>query len=236
MQLEGFWKELYDEVNGQTFLDHPIYTDMAAGTLKKATIAEMLAQIKYCVTEGISSLALIIPLVPRPLKAELAENIYGELAGTPKVPSHWELALRTGAAAGYSEDDIDARPMMPETKIYPDTVAAYAGEGKWVEALSFVAIGIEDLFHEFSAKTAAVLRKNYGFDDAAAFYFDVHVEADEEHGRTGWNAAMAHATTDAAKQSVRRASLQGRNMWWNMYSAVYEKEEGKPAPRLTLDS
>jgi glycerophosphoryl diester phosphodiesterase len=43
------------------------------------------------------------------------------------------------------------------------------------------------------------------------------------------------ATTDEQQQRVRQAALEGRNMWWNMYSAVYEKGEGKPAPRLSFD-
>lgn len=235
MKMNGFWGDLHAEVNANSFLKHPLYDDLADGRLSRETIAEMLAQIKYCVTEGIGSLALIIPQVPRPLKAELAANLYGELAGTPEVPSHWALALRTGAAAGFSEESIDARPMMAETKVYPDTVAAYANRGQWLEALCFVAIGIEDLFHEFSSQAAVALRDHYGFDDHATLYFDAHVGADEEHGATGWDAAMANATTDEQQQRVRQAALEGRNMWWNMYSAVYEKGEGKPAPRLRFD-
>ena len=235
MNLNGFWGDLHAEVNQYSFLKHPVYNDLAQGALGRETIAELLAQIKYCVTEGISSLALIIPQVPRALKQELAANLFGELTGTSAVPSHWELALRTGAAAGYSEESIDARPMLPETKIYPDTVSAYAVRGQWLAALSFVAIGIEDLFHEFSGETAGALRKHYGFDDRATLYFDAHVETDEEHGATGWEAAMTFAITDEQKQGVRRAALEGRNMWWNMYSAVYEQGEGKPAPRLRFD-
>ena len=158
MKLEGFWADLQKEVHTRSFDQHPIYTEMAVGRLKRASIAEMMAQIKYCVTDGIPSLTLIIPQVSRSLKAELAANLYGEITGTPEVPSHWELALRAGAAAGYSKEDIDSRPMLAETKVYPDTVSAYAIRGQWVEALSFITIGIEDLFSDWCAKTSKAVR------------------------------------------------------------------------------
>ncbi len=236
MAQDSFWTELREEIQSESVSNHPLYVDLVEGRLRRATIAELCAQLKYTVLDGISSLSLIIPQAPRLLKKELAENLFGELCGTPEEPSHWELALRAGAAAGYSQEDIDARPMLPETKIYPDTVSAYAIRGAWLEALSFVSLGIEDMFTEFCDGVAKGLKQHYGYDDDQAFYFSVHVEADEAHAATGWEAASAFATTDEKKQSVRRASLEGRNMWWNMYSAIYRKGEGKDAPVLRLDA
>ena len=234
MTKDAFWTDLRREIQSQSVAKHPLYVGIVEGKLKRSTIAELCAQLKYTVTDGISSLALIVPQVPRPLKKELAENLFGELAGTPEEPSHWELALRAGAAAGYSEADIDGRPMLPETKIYPDTVAAYAMRGKWIEALSFVALGIEDMFTEFCAGVAKGLVQHFGYDGRQAQYFSVHVGADEVHAETGWHTARAHAKAEDQMQSVRRASLEGRNMWWNMYSAIYEAGEARKAPWLRL--
>jgi len=234
MTEDDFWEALRAEIDEHPLTHHPVYHGIVDGSLKKETIGELCAQLRYTVTDGISSLALIIPQAPRPIKKELAGNLFGELHGTRKAPSHWELALRTGAAAGFTEDELDNRPMLAETKIYPDTVAAYAMRGQWTEALSFVAIGIEDLFTAFCDGVTKGLKEHYGFSDEQAFYFSVHIAADEEHAATGWNAARDYATTDEKKQSIRRASLEGRNMWWNMYSAVYEKGENKDCPRLQL--
>ncbi len=236
MSQDPFWSDLREEIQSQSVANHPICVGMVDGGLKRETIAELCAQLKFTVLDGISALSLIVPQAPRHLKKELAENLFGELCGTPDEPSHWELALRAGAAAGFTEDDIDARPMMPETKIYPDTVTGYAMTGKWIEALSFVSLGIEDMFTEFCAKTTRGLTMNYGYDEHTVFYFSVHVGADEHHAETGWEVAKAYATTDERKASVRRAALEGRNMWWNMYSAVYRHGEGKDAPTLRLDS
>jgi pyrroloquinoline quinone (PQQ) biosynthesis protein C len=234
MAGKDFWKSLRSEILTHSVADHPITNAIAAGKAKRETIAELCAQLKYCVIEGIGSLGLIIPQVPRELKRELAGNIFGELHGTRKVPSHWELALDSGAAAGFGRDDIDGRPMMAETKVYPDTVSAYAARGKWLEALCFVALGAEDPFPVFCDKVTKGLKKHYGYDDRQALYFSVHVAADEEHAETGWSFAAENAKTEAARQGVRRAALEGRNMWWNMYSAIYEKCEGKKAPWLRL--
>jgi len=230
----GFWDNLRTEVGEHPLTEHPIYRCIVDGSLKKETIGELCAQLRYTVTDGISSLALIIPQVPRPIKKELAGNLFGELHGTRKAPSHWELALRTGAAAGFTEDELDNRPMLAETKIYPDTVSAYAMRGQWTEALSFVAIGIEDPFTAFCDGVTKGLKEHYGFSDEQVLYFSVHIDADEEHAATGWNAAKDYAKTEEQKQSIRRASLEGRNMWWNMYSAVFEKGEGSDCPRLRL--
>lgn len=235
METMRFWTALRKEIQTQSLTQHPLYTDLVEGRLRRSTIAELCAQLKYTVTDGISSLALIIPQVPRPLKKELAENLFGELCGTPEEPSHWELALRAGAAAGYSEQEIDARPMLPETKLYPDTVSAYAMRGAWPEALSFVALGIEDLFTEFCDGVTRGLKNHYGYNDHQAQYFSVHIEADEAHAETGWDAARTYGTTEEKRRSIRRASLEGRNMWWNMYAAVYEMGEEKPCPRLRLE-
>jgi pyrroloquinoline-quinone synthase len=234
MDSDAFWTNLRSDIQAQSIIKHPLYLELLDGRLKPATIAELCAQFKYTVTDGIGSLSLIIPQAPRNVKRELAENLFGELAGTPDVPSHWELALRAGAAAGYTEAAIDERPMFPETKIYPDTVSAYAMRGRWLEALSFVALGIEDMFTTFCAGAARALRQHYGFSDRQAAYFDVHVGADEVHAETGWQTARAHAATPEECQSVRRAAMEGRNMWWNMHSAVYEAGEGRPAPTLRL--
>ena len=228
MAENGFWDNLRDEIAEYPLTDHLIYRGIVDGSLKRETIGELCAQLRYTVTDGISSLALIIPQVPRPIKKELA----GELHGTRMAPSHWELALRTGAAAGFTEDELDNRPMLAETKIYPDTVSAYAMRGQWTEALCFVAIGIEDLFTAFCDGVTRGLKEHYGFSDEQAFYFSVHIAAGEEHAATGWNAAKDYAKTDERKQSIRRASLEGRNMWWNMYSAVFEKAESRDCPRL----
>ena len=236
MTTDTFWTDLREEIQSESVVNHPIYIDLVNGALKPNTIAELCAQLKHTVEEGISSLSLIIPQAPRHTRMELAENLFGELTGTPEVPSHWELAIRAGAAAGFSEEDVDARPMIPETKVYPDTVSAYAMRGRWVEALSFVSMGIEDMFTEFCDGVTKGLIAKYGYTEAQASYFAVHVGADEVHAETGWNTAAAHATTPEQKASVRRAALEGRNMWWNMYSAVYKMGEGKDAPTLRLDA
>jgi pyrroloquinoline quinone (PQQ) biosynthesis protein C len=228
--VDPVWSALKAELSKKSITEHPLYVDLMAGRLGRATLAELCAQLKYTVTDGIACLALIIPQAPRELQKELAANLYGELTGTVEVPSHWELALRAGAAAGFTEGDIDARPMRPETKVYPDTVSAYAMRGAWLEALSFVAVGIEDMFTTFCDGAARSVQQHYGYSPAQAQYFAAHVGADEEHSELGWEMAERHATSDARRRAVRRAALEGRTMWWNMHSAVYEAGEGKAAP------
>jgi pyrroloquinoline quinone (PQQ) biosynthesis protein C len=235
MKMDPFWAELRAELSKRSVTEHPLYLDLVKGTLGRPTLAELCAQLKYTVTDGIACLALIVPQAPRELKKELAENLFGELTGTPEVPSHWELALRAGMAAGFSEADIDRRPMLPETKIYPDTVSAYAMRGAWLEALSFVALGIEDMFTRFCDGAAKAVQEHYGYTEPQALYFSAHVGADEAHSELGWEMAAEHARTDEKRQSVRRAAHEGRTMWWNMHSAVYEAGEKKRAPWLRVE-
>ena len=234
MNADQFWDELRGEIQSRSVSHHPLYEDLVDGSLRRETIAELCAQLKYAVLDGISSLSTIIPQAPRHIKKELAANLFGELCGTPAEPSHWELALKAGAAAGYSMENIDARPIMAETQLYPDTVARYARRGGWLEALSYVSLGIEDMFTEFCDGVSRGLVEHYGYSDADAYYFSVHVSADEVHAATGWDAARQYAEDDGHRRRIRIAALEGRNMWWNMYSAVYDKGEGKLAPRLSL--
>ena len=174
------------------------------------------------------------PIYKDLVAGSLQRETIAELCGTVAEPSHWELALKAGAAAGFSEENIDARPIMAETRLYPETVAIYTARGGWLEALSYVSLGIEDMFTEFCDGVSRGLVEHYGYSDADAFYFSVHVGADEVHAATGWDAAREYAEDDAHRQRIRRAALEGRNMWWNMYSAVYDKGEGGTAPRLSL--
>lgn len=235
MNADQFWDELRGEIQSRSVSHHPLYKDLVDGSLRRETIAELCAQLKYAVLDGISSLSTIIPQAPRHIKKKLAANLFGELCGTPAEPSHWELALKAGAAAGYSLENIDARPIMAETRLYPDTVALYARRGGWLEALSYVSLGIEDMFTEFCDGVSRGLVEHYGYSDADAYYFSVHVGADQVHSATGWDAARQYAEDDDHRRRIRIAALEGRNMWWNMYSAVYDKGEGGTAPRLRLE-
>ena len=96
MTTDTFWADLREEIQSEAVVNHPIYIDLVNGALKPNTLAELCAQLKHTVEEGISSLSLIIPQAPRHTRMELAENLFGELTGTPEVPSHWELAIRAG--------------------------------------------------------------------------------------------------------------------------------------------
>ena len=80
----------------------------------------------------------------------------------------------------------------------------------------------------------AKIASHGGSLDDQATYFSVHMGADEIHVETGWHTVSAYATTEEKKWSVRKASLEDRNMWWNMHSAVYKLGEGKDAPTLQL--
>ena len=66
----AFWDKLRREVNQKPLTAHPIFTDLTKGKLKRETIAELCAQLKYTVLDGIGSLALIVPQAPRPIKKE----------------------------------------------------------------------------------------------------------------------------------------------------------------------
>jgi pyrroloquinoline quinone (PQQ) biosynthesis protein C len=124
--------------------------------------------------------------------------------------------------------------MSLETKTYPDTVSAYALRGGWLEALSFVALGIEDMFSTLCDGAAKALKQRYGWTDAQVAYFAVHVGADIEHSETGWNTAVRprdHGGEEAERQA---AALEVRTMWWNMHSAVYNLNESREAPLLRV--
>ena len=64
MSQETFWTDLRREIQSESVVSHPIYTDLINGKLKKGAIAELCAQLKHTVEEGISSLSLIIPRSP----------------------------------------------------------------------------------------------------------------------------------------------------------------------------
>ena len=78
MTTDTFWTDLREEIQSEAVVNHPIYIDLVNGALKPNTIAELCAQLKHTVEEGISSLSLIIPQAPRHTRMELAENLFGE--------------------------------------------------------------------------------------------------------------------------------------------------------------
>ena len=61
MNADVFWDELRDEIQSQSVSNHPLYKELVAGSLQRETIAELCAQLKYAVLDGISSLSTIIP-------------------------------------------------------------------------------------------------------------------------------------------------------------------------------
>ena len=61
MTTDTFWADLREEIQSEAVVNHPIYIDLVNGVLKPNTLAELCAQLKHTVEEGISSLSLIIP-------------------------------------------------------------------------------------------------------------------------------------------------------------------------------
>jgi pyrroloquinoline-quinone synthase len=93
----------------------------------------------------------------------------------------------------------------------------------WIESAAGMHIGMESQMPTMAAKILPALREKYGLTDHELRFFDVHYEADQEHGSRIYDLVGKYATTPEIQEAVKQAVREGTQKRWLYYDGVYVK-------------
>lgn len=92
-------------------------------------------------------------------------------------------------------------------------VAELLKDGRWLEAVSFLLIGMEMNF----GKVCALLSERFsglGYAARDLVFFEAHTHADEKHAREALDIVLDRAVDLAAQQACLDAAQAGARDWW----------------------
>ncbi len=218
---EAFKAELKQIVDSRHCIHHPLVEAWAAGTLPKEVLGRW-AQEHYHFTKDLQAfLATTYANCPHPdARAAILENLTEE--EDPADP-HINILLSFAAACGVSPEEIKASKPLPTTWGLKDWLTRISTRQSWIESAAGMHIGMESQMPTMAAKILPALREKYGLTDHELRFFDVHYEADQEHGSRIYDLVGKYATTPEIQEAVKQAVREGTQKRWLYYDGVYVK-------------
>jgi pyrroloquinoline-quinone synthase len=137
-------------------------------------------------------------------RTEIAENIAEEHGRFVPGKDHPALWRRFAEALGVTAAEVEAHERRPAARAFYQRLRAICDERPWVEGMAAVGIGIEAGVPALFSAMLPILRERYGLPEDALEFFDIHVRADEDHGRRAIDLVRKYATTDEQQAGVQR--------------------------------
>lgn len=159
----------------------------------------------------------------------LVENImeeegFVEEGGFPAA-KHVELLLDFGEACGKSRQEIK------DAQTNGELMAGLLGLQSWCavqstkpthEAIAGLLVGLESQVPQIYKRTTPPLVEKYGFAEKDITFFRLHIVADTEHGRRGYEIVERLADTDEKQQACLRAVREAGLMRRLYLDALYD--------------
>jgi pyrroloquinoline-quinone synthase len=206
---------LTEAIVGRHLLAHPFYRRWEAGSLSEGELAAYAEQYRHIERALPVTLAAIAEALPPGRARELVEANLADELESPEA--HAELFESFAAAAGA----------VPEAAATPSTAALLALVRTATATDPGAALAMVAAYEVQAADIAASksdgLRRHYGFDEEATFFWDVHRTQEKDHA--GWS-MEALAEVGADPDLVQAAAMLSADSWWLFLS---EREELAPA-------
>ena len=147
------------------------------------------------------------PVVPdKRIYRAIGRNLAGEM-GYIREAEHYTLYVQMLDGVGISLREVQSHTPLPST------LGAAAAIGYFCRSSFEEGLGAFGLAVEMQVPGRAVgaeviyraLRDHYGLDDRTLEFYEVHVEAEDEHGENAMTAVETFASTHLQQVRVRRA-------------------------------
>ncbi len=210
--IETFVAELREMIKreGLTPIDAPFLRKLRAGELTRPQLRTWAEQFYLGSLNAPKWLANDLINCPDPdLAREFAENIYEEMTGRLSgSKNHAELCRDFLRALDFTDEQIAAiRPIPRFRPVFDlDVPKKYDPEDWWIK-VCLDGLLFEGAFGDASQLIYDALVERYGFTPEQARFFDVHAEADKEHGETLMKAFGHIANTEAGREKIRQRVL-----------------------------
>ena len=231
MPKQDFHKALREAVEQRHSKVHPFSEAWVTGALNRQILGEWVKQHYHYVGHFSQWCGAIFARCDDEESNHfLVENImeeegFVEEGGFPAA-KHVELLLDFGEACGKSRQEIK------DAQINGELMAGLLGLQSWCavqstkpthEAIAGLLVGLESQVPQIYKRTTPPLVEKYGFSEEEITFFRLHIVADTEHGRRGYEIVERLADT-AEKQerclrAVREAGLMRRLYLDALYDA-----------------
>ena len=167
---------------------------------------------------------------PRPVRSELARNLYEEdTGGLTLGQSHPDLFLTMMLGLGFERAHFRDVNLLSESRAYREWLDKITMEGDWLTALAVITIFVEgnvhdrqEVLHPTPPKDAEqieeIIRKhplvqNHGIDPKCLDLIRVHAMVESGHRHTAWRTVLTYATGAADQQLILDATQDGLTHW-----------------------
>ncbi len=202
--------------------DHPFTLSILKGEVSREGIVGYLGQFCVYVERGGKAwLPWLMGNIPvgmefRKAKNVMLDNLYGEFRNPA---DHVDLLLDMAAGEfGADKDALYNSTLLPETSAFMRVEEYYARETSWLEGITALGFGLETQSPRYFTEIRRGLQDNYGLADA--FYYDMHITADIEHGDSIELLLKAY-TKPENKEAVWRAATESIDAYQLWHDGLY---------------
>lgn len=220
MVATTFRQEMAEVVNRRHCVNHPLTDAWAKGELSREQLARWCVE-HYHYTKDLYFFCGRIMAncsVPEGRAMEL-DNLADE-ENPDDVHNNQLLDFIT--ACGYDARQAIQSDPLPGTKALRDWLLLLCERRSWQEAVAGFHIGMESQLTTICQRIVPTLRDHYGFGPEERRFFDVHIGADEEHGRRAYDVVEKH-TPPELRERVLQAIWEGTEKRWGYFDGVYIK-------------
>ena len=230
MSQGGFHQALRDAVEQRHSKAHPFSEAWVSGGLNRQILGEWVKQHYHYVSHFPQWCGSIYAHSDdAATNAFLVENIMEEeghvAEGGFPAAKHVNLLLDFGEACGKSRQEIQ------EAQKNGELMAGLLGLQSWCTvqslkpthvAVAGLLVGLESQVPQIYKRTTPPLTKKYGFTDDEILFFRLHIVADTEHGRRGYEIVERLADSDEKKTACLRAVREATLMRRLYLDALYD--------------
>ena len=226
--VAAIWQERRRYVReGRIQQPHPWRIAVANGSASREAICAYLKNRYYFLANINRKDAQIIANCPfsearRALMRKYIDEEGQDLAGGRLGP-HYDMWLKVSDAFGIPREVMNSfSDVLPEYRYTVDAVFEFAKNRSWLEGLAATYATEGQMWRRYTPKEehrddrlpgeGEALRLHYGLPDEAMEFFDVHSDANDEHGDICESILKQYGTT---KEQQRKALAAARFRWEN---------------------
>lgn len=200
--------------------NHPFVEGISKGTMPMPQIRGWAIQDSHY-RRAVPRLSMVRymrctdPEIQQRLAGVVAEESEGGQYGSS---GHYQLFLQFAQAIGVSAEEVqNSRPNAgPAAHVYWAELIAWTLP--WFVAMAAQLAG-EGQYPPAVEKLAAGFQKNYGLSHDQVAFFDVHGEADEDHGTLAEDIINRYLVTPELQAQARAVVQRKLELQWDMWSS-----------------
>jgi len=179
--MNAFITAIDDQIARRKLLLHPFYQRWTAGTLSREALADYATQYYHHVEAFPTYLSAVHANTPEmETRRQILANLVDEETGNPNHPELW---LRFAEGVGVRREDARHAALWQETRNLIETFRSVCRDGSTAQGLAAL-YAYESQIPAVAESKIDGLRKHYGINSPRALaYFEVHIQADQEHSR-----------------------------------------------------